>query len=98
MRLLWLSLAIPALLCASDWPRFRGPNGSGSSADRGLPSELSRDRNVLWKTKSPNGHSSPIVVNGRLIISGYEGDNRIVLCYDARTGAVLWRNGVLKAR
>ena len=86
MRLTILILTIPALLSASDWPRFRGPNGVGVSPDRGLPAELSRDHNVLWKTKTPKGHSSPIVVGTRVLITGYEGDARVLLCYDARTG------------
>src|SRR3954451_6412530 len=98
MRLIILSFAIPALLCAAEWPRFRGPNGVGISSDRGLPSELSRERNVLWKVKTPKGHSSPIVAGGRVMITGYEGESRVLLCFDARTGAQLWRNAVTRAR
>jgi len=98
MRILGLLLAISILAAASDWPRFRGPNGAGVSADPGLPSALSRDRNVLWKAKTPKGHSSPIVVAGRVWITGFEGDQRILLCFDAKTGALLWRKGVTRAR
>ena len=89
---------IPALLAGSDWPRFRGPNGEGVSPDHGLPAELSRDRNVLWKVKAPKGHSSPIVFDGRVWITGWEGDQRILLCFDAKTGAEIWRKGVTRAR
>ena len=37
-----LSLSLPLLLAAAlapagDWPRFRGPNGAGTSADKGVP-------------------------------------------------------------
>src|SRR5690242_6476005 len=77
-HLLALFLAIPALVAASDWPRFRGPNGSGISPDRGLPSELSLGHNVLWKAKTPKGHSSPIVDGGRVWITGFEGDQRML--------------------
>ena len=70
-------LAFVAVLAASDWPRFRGPNGAGISPDKGLPEEISRDRNVLWKQKVLKGHSSPIVVNGRVWITGHEGDERV---------------------
>jgi len=83
---------------ASDWPRFRGPNGSGVSTDRNLPIEVGPDRNVVWKVKTPNGHSSPIVAGGRVWITGQEGDERIVLCYDAKSGRQLWRQSVTKAR
>src|SRR5437879_110217 len=98
MRIFALLLPCFVLSAASDWPRFRGLNGTGISSDRGLPAELSRDRNVLWKTKTLKGNSSPIIVNGRLWITGYEGDQRALLCYDARTGALLWRREVTKAR
>jgi outer membrane protein assembly factor BamB len=98
MRLLALFLTISALLPASDWPRFRGPNGAGVSTDPGLPDALSGDRNVLWKAKIPKGHSSPIVAAGRVWITGFEGDQRILLCFDAKTGAPLWRKSVARAR
>ena len=97
MRLLTFCLCA-ALLTASDWPRFRGPNGAGVSTDRGLPSEISKDRNVLWKQKTPKGNSSPIVIGGRLWITGHEGGERIVLCYDAANGSLLWRRSVTQAR
>jgi len=86
------------LLAASDWPRFRGLNGTGISADSGLPAGISRDRNVLWKAKTPKGHSSPIVIGGRVWMTGFEGEQRMLLCFDAKTGALLWRKSVTRAR
>ena len=97
MRLPVLSLICLTALAGSDWPRFRGPNGSGVSSDRELPAEISRDRNVLWKIKTPKGNSSPIVIQDRVWITGHDGDERIVLCYNARTGALLWRKAVTKS-
>src|SRR4029079_2110571 len=46
----------------------------------------------------PKGNSSPVIVQGRMWITGHEGDERIVLCYDAQSGALLWRKSVTKAR
>ena len=97
MRLLTFCLCA-ALASASDWPRFRGPNGAGISTDENLPSEIGKDRNVVWKQKTPKGNSSPIVVGGRLWITGHDGGERIVLCYDAATGSLLWRRAVTQAR
>jgi hypothetical protein len=51
------AMACTAPLYSSDWPRFRGPNGTGVSADRGLPAEIDRDKNVLWWAKVPPGNS-----------------------------------------
>ncbi|HYM11120.1 MAG TPA: PQQ-binding-like beta-propeller repeat protein, partial [Bryobacterales bacterium] len=97
MRLLTCCLCA-TLVYASDWPRFRGPNGAGISTDQNLPAELGKDRNVMWKQKTPKGNSSAIVVGNRLWITGHEGDERIVLCYDAVNGSLVWRRAITKAR
>ncbi len=81
-----------------NWPRFRGPNGTGVSADCGLPDEIDRDGNALWSVRTPKGHSSPIVMGGRVFLSAHEGDERIVLCFDAATGRKIWRKSMKKER
>src|SRR6187455_2019302 len=96
MRFLLLLIATALVLPASDWPRFRGPNGEGFSSDKGLPAEIGPDKNVAWKLKTPKGNSSPIIVNGKLFITGNAGDERIVLCFDANTGEQLWSRSVTK--
>ncbi len=83
---------------ASDWTRFRGPNGTGISTDTNLPSEISKDRNVAWSQKTPKGHSSPVVAAGRIFFTGYEGDNRLVLCYSTDGGRPLWSRELPKQR
>ena len=95
MILLTLYLAC-SLLVASDWPRFRGPDGTGISTDRNLPAEISKDRNVLWNQKTLKGNSSPIVARGRVWLTGWDGEERVVMCYDATTGAAVWRRAVKK--
>lgn len=89
-----LTLVLIGELHASDWSRFRGPNGTGVSPDSGLPAEMDRNKNVIWSTKIPRGNSSPIISQGRIVFTGHEGDDRMVLCYDAATGAVRWRKTV----
>ncbi len=93
-------MLIPALLlfCASafsaDWPRFRGPNGSGVGEAGTLPVEFGPRKNVAWKTPVPFGRSSPIVAGGRLFLTASEGGKLITLAYDAGTGRELWRREV----
>ena len=85
-------LLLACLLHASDWPRFRGPNGSGvDAASTGLPIEFNPAKNVVWKTAVPFGQSSPIIVGGRLFLTASEGDQLITLCYSVRDGKLLWR-------
>jgi outer membrane protein assembly factor BamB len=97
-----LSLATAPLVApasASDWPRFRGPDGAGVSPDGGLPSALDPETTGLWSVAFPRGNSSPIVVGGRLFLTGHEGDQqRLTLCLDAATGREIWRRAVERTR
>ena len=79
-------------LPAADWPRFRGPNGTGVSDDKDVPVEWT-DQNVLWKVGIPGkGHSSPIVSKGKIFLqtSTAEDKERLLVCLDAGTGATKW--------
>jgi len=87
--LFWAQISFPA-----DWPRFRGPNGSGVSEARGLPVEFGSESNVLWKVDVLPGVSSPILVNDRVVFTASEGNKRFIICLDRRTGKELWRRGV----
>ena len=54
MRALIVAGALALGAYAGDWPRFRGPNGSGVAQTTGLPEKFARpDRNVIWKTALP---------------------------------------------
>src|SRR6185437_9527330 len=75
-----LTLGVLLLLCgvagASDWPRFRGPNGAGIAADKNVPVKWTTD-NILWKTAIPGvGHSSPIVHAGRVYLQSSSTDGK----------------------
>jgi outer membrane protein assembly factor BamB len=99
-----IALLIPVLCgCSSvpgddDWPRFRGPNGSGVADSRRLPALLDPGKNLAWKAPVPQGNSSPVVVGGRLFLTGWEGDKRLVLAFEAASGKLLWRKAFSKAR
>ena len=91
-------LVTPWLLAGADWTRFRGPEGTGVSPEKGLPDALDPARNAVWSAKVPSGMSSPVVAGGRVFLTGHEGDERLVLCLDASTGKSLWRRSVRKMR
>lgn len=78
---------------AQEWPRFRGPNGSGVSTVKVLPTEWT-ESDYRWQIDLPGvGHSSP-VVRGDLLVTtcGLETDGtRIILGIDATTGKQRWR-------
>ncbi len=107
-----IGLALGVLVSASsagDWPRFRGPNGTGISADKAaVPVQWSSTANIRWKVDSPGrGVSSPIVVGTRVFVTGYTGYGasrdanermedlqRHLLCLDRATGKKLWQASI----
>jgi len=80
-----------------NWPRFRGPEGSGVSFYTNAPKEwdAKTGKGILWKTApSAAGFNSPIAWGDRVFFSGGNAMRREVLCLDARTGQMLWRHEV----
>jgi outer membrane protein assembly factor BamB len=95
-RLCLLPVALLSVLAltGADWTRFRGPNGTGIAADRDVPVEWT-DRNILWKTALPgSGHSSPIVVKGKVYLLSATRKERLLVCLDAAKGKLLWSKAV----
>lgn len=86
----WVAVLATAVVLAQDWPQFRGPGGQGHSAERGLPSDWSESRNVVWKTPIPGlGWSSPVVAGGRVWLTAAIGQRDIslrALAFDVETG------------
>ena len=76
-----------------DWPRFRGPNGSGIAEATNAPTQWT-ERDYRWKITLPGpGHSSPVVVSDKVFVTCADEATakRIVLCLNAKNGDVLWR-------
>lgn len=83
---------------AADWPQFRGPNARGVSDTTGLPVEFGPDKNVVWKTALPPGHSSPVLTEDRIFLTAFEGEKLLVFALDRGSGRILWRREVPRAR
>jgi outer membrane protein assembly factor BamB len=99
--LLFMLLVLPAsaVLNAADWPRFRGPQGDGTSSDKGVPTEWSASKNLKWKLQLPGkGFSSPIVVGKSVFVTAYSGSgskvDRHIVCVDRETGDITWSKSV----
>ena len=84
---MWLTIL---LLLSSDWPQFRGVNGSGVSDSTGIPVKFGPKKNVVWKTVAPQGHSSPVLTESRIFLTGFEKERLLTLCIDRATGTTLW--------
>ena len=101
---LLLALALPLLAAEPDWPRFRGPNGSGIATGAQPPTTWSDTQNVKWKTELPGpGTSSPILVGDRVFVTCWTGYgvtksksplSRELVCVDRASGKVKWTRAV----
>ncbi len=92
------ALAFPAPGRAEEWSRFRGPNGSGISADAGFPVEFGALKNLLWRTRVPTGKSSPVLNANRVFLTSATDDKLFTHCYDRKTGKLLWEESVDRPR
>ncbi|MCC6536882.1 MAG: PQQ-binding-like beta-propeller repeat protein [Bryobacterales bacterium] len=93
----WL-LLLALLLPAQDWPAFRGNNLAGV-ADPALRLPDKFDASTLrWSVPVPLGRSSPIVIGDAVVVTATEGEDLLVLCFNAGTGKPRWRYRRTRAR
>lgn len=98
-----LTVLLPPMTNAENWPGWRGPRGDGTAEDSQIPTQWNgeTDENIHWKYKVPGtGHSSPIVWGNRIfLVSCLEDSNeRLLLCVDKTTGKQLWQQAVLTSK
>ena len=104
--------SIHKLASAADWPRFRGPNGSGTAEATGLPADFGSE-NVVWTTALPGGHSSPVISGDRIFLTAAQGGARAdagrekvideggklyTIAVDRRNGEILWKKQAPRPR
>ena len=101
--LLWRALAIvpcafPSGGFAEDWSRFRGPNGSGISQDKGFPAQLDLAKDLAWRTAVRSGKSSPVLTERHVFLTAFENGRLFTQCVDRRSGRLLWERGAARPR
>jgi outer membrane protein assembly factor BamB len=92
------ALAAIASALQADWTQFRGPNGQGIASDQTLPVEFGPERNLIWKTEVPPGHSSPVLIRDRIFLTAFEPGKLSTICLNRADGKMLWRRDVAPAR
>src|ERR1035437_8097949 len=78
---------------AQEWPRFRGPNGSGISPAKTIPTTWT-DKDFNWKLALPGaGHSSPVLWDDKVFLTTGDAQTKqvSVFCVSANNGQVLWQ-------
>jgi outer membrane protein assembly factor BamB len=103
MKKLLLLFSFVLLLTSSTpahepWAQFRGPNGTGVAETTGLPTEFGPNKNVVWKTELPAGHSSPVLTDDRIFVTAHSKEKEnyklLVICLDRATGKIVWEREV----
>lgn len=86
-----LSIRVLAADPAAQWPRFRGPNGTGLS-DANIPAKWT-DSDYRWKVQLPGGgNGSPAVWGDRIFLTCADertGEHSVV-CLNAADGSIRW--------
>ncbi|MBD3674826.1 MAG: PQQ-binding-like beta-propeller repeat protein [Planctomycetaceae bacterium] len=80
-----------------NWTRFRGPNGTGISHLKGVPTEFS-ETDFAWNLELPGkGHGSPIIWEDQLFVTSATetgeqdgGEQRLLFCLNPATGQEIW--------
>lgn len=80
-------------LGSSEWLQWRGPNQNGIAPESVAPvTEWSESENVRWKALIPGrGMSTPIVVNGLVVVTTATEDGQFVLAYRMEDGGIAWK-------
>lgn len=92
-----LTLALVTLFAvsaysATDWARFRGPNGSGIAETTGLPAVVD-DSTTIWKVPTGRGWSSPVLWGDMVVITAETAANkREVIAFSVKDGKELWHH------
>ena len=83
-----------SLADASEWTRFRGPNGAGVNEAADIPVEF-KEENILFRTKLPGGTGagSPVIWNDKAFVLSADPETatRYLVCVDAIKGGILWQ-------
>lgn len=91
----WVVVLLIAALASSaqadDWPHWRGPNRNDVIANSsGFNGGQWVAQKPVWEAQVGEGSTSPLIVDGRLYVMGWQEGNDQVHCLDAQTGKPLW--------
>lgn len=82
---------------AEDWPQWLGPRRDNSTTEKIAPWKGKLE--VLWRKRAGEGHSSPVVADGRVFIHAKieKSNEEEIVAFDAENGEELWRTRYKRA-
>ncbi len=92
--LLPVALAVFAFWApAEDWPQWRGIHRDGVAAGFPEPKAWPEKLTLKWKVTVGEGHSSPVVADGRIFVHARQGDREVVTALQPENGQTIWQEG-----
>lgn len=91
-----ITLCISALLAiawAEDWPQWRGPHRDGVATGFAEPKAWPEKLTLRWKVTVGEGHSSPVVADGKIFVHTRQGDREVVTALRPENGQAIWQEG-----
>ena len=89
-----IALLFTGLLQAAEpnrlWNRLRGPNGSGVASESKPPVQVDSAK-PTWKTPVSVGHSSPVLSDKLIFLTGLEDGRLNTYAYDKANGKRIWQ-------
>jgi len=80
---------------AENWPSWRGPEGTGISSEKNLPTEWSPEKNVAWKLALPGpAGATPVVWGDRIFLTSVNEAGELLLIAVDTSGKQLWQKVV----
>lgn len=86
-----LAAASRGVAAAENWPQWRGPKNDGVSAEKNLPIEWNREKNIAWRLALPgSAGSTPAVWDDRIFLTSADKSDLLLLCVGT-DGKERWR-------
>ncbi len=84
-------LALGGLSTAADWPRWRGPEGTGHvPAGAAVPARLPDVLPVLWQIKIGSSLASPVAASGKVVYLDHQRGKEVVHAASCADGREIW--------
>ncbi len=83
--------ALIAIAFAEDWPQWRGPRRDGVAVAFPEPKAWPEKLTLKWKVTVGEGHSSPVVADGKIYVHTRQGDREVVTAMRPENGQTIWQ-------
>ena len=79
------------IVWAEDWPQWRGPRRDGVAIGFPEPKAWPEKLTLKWKVNVGEGHSSPVVADGRIYVHTRRGNREVVTAIGPENGQTIWQ-------